>query len=403
MEPALHELTSPMSTVRVKAPHVEEESNAPEPLAAEEPPKADAAVEQPKAGIAPKVTKPTAAELAAAKETIKSQHPGVDFESTPEMAKILHQLANKEAYIRALKAGKSSEEVPSEDAYQGEPTKLEELQRELYGTAELEAETVAPAADQPAPATNQPYRFNDIGDKWKGPEEATKEWNDAWAEGNTQKVIEIENAMYARRFQAHLLSQPVQDYIKQFSASITREEINKALGDVLPEIRSSITARQIEQDRQYSMSRLKKTEIGPEIDSMLTIAGDEQLSFDGDTFPDTPFNRIIIANPAILQIEGKGKTEADKRRDAMQKQLLTAHAIYKSQNKPQPGIDPAQAQALMAAGKTMGQREVQEQARQTINAGSGSTGLHSGTVEPSYASQLRSAPGELPLSALFEK
>lgn len=402
MEPALHDLTRPSSSVHYRDQHPEPaESNAPEPEA-DEPIAAIPATEQPLKTPAPaKATKPSAERLSAARELIKSQHPGVSFD-TPEMAKILNQLANKEAYIGAIKSGEIAKETPYEEAAQSAPTKLEELQRELYGVDEPEPVTAVPAADQPLPAANQPFKFNDIGDKWKGPQEAFEEWNAAWAEGNLAKVAEIDNAKAARQFQANF--HHYMPMIEQLATRIADARITNSLGDVLPEIRNSHSQRQFSEDKEYSIKRIKGTEIGPEVDAMLSKSADGELEFGGQTFEDTPFNRIAIENPWILEIEGKGKNVREKTRDAIQKQLLAAHSIYKTKNQPQPGIDPAKTQQILDAGKTMAARESADLARQGLNAGNGSTGLHSGTPESSYTSQLSAiGPGELPLSSLKRK
>ena len=59
MEPALHELNAPLSSVKFKAPHVEAESNIPEPSAETPTSTETAPVQTVKTDSVPKTTKPT--------------------------------------------------------------------------------------------------------------------------------------------------------------------------------------------------------------------------------------------------------------------------------------------------------------------------------------------------------
>jgi len=223
----------------------------------------------------------------------------------------------------------------------------------------------APAPRQPQPfSPSGPIRLGDVGDTWNTPADAAKDLYEAFADQNTAKAAQIQEAWFSRQMMGtmpHLMQyveEMVQGHINQF-----RE---KEFGEVRQTVEQTKQARM--RDRAYDAAiadLTAKPALKQLWDEMNKATG--EFEFNGQAWPDKPLNRILAEHPGILKIRiDDPDPEVAARRTAIE-QYREAMRIYVKGRAS--ALTPKTAQALVSAGTAQAQREAgKEAARQKLNA-----------------------------------
>lgn len=264
------------------------------------------------------------------------------------------RISDKDAYIGTLSQA---------DAWLTDFEKsLKEGQPDTAAQAKKEE---APAPRQPLPfSPSGPIRLGDVGDAWVSPADAAKDLYDAFADQNTAKAAQIQEAWFSRQMMGtmpHLLQfvqGMVQDHINQF-----RE---KEFGEVRQTVEQAKQARM--RDRAYDQAvadLTAKPALKQLWDEMNKVSG--EFEFNGQAWPDKPLNRILAEHPGILKIRVDDKDpEIAARRTAIE-QYREAMRIFAKQKAAT--LTPKKAEALVTAGTEQAKREAgKERARQKLNA-----------------------------------
>lgn len=351
----------------------------PDPKTAEEKPAAEPGAEAP--------TGPQSIEQILA--DLKAQHP-----ETPDV--VLKRLADKEYFIQELKA-KQSEQSKQITELLARVTKKEEAPRQTL--TELERQAMGLPADgapvaQPVPApvpapvpvpVPQPAPAAEpLPEYLRSPEAAYAEFANAVANGEFQRASQIEEQIFGIRM-AQMAPQ-----IQQMIQAEAQKIVEQSVGDVLPVVRQSVEAQQRENDREAAISELERSgETG--IRDLFKPQGEADIEVGGQRFTDNLANRIVAENPWIRNIEVphadprtaqrltlisryRAISQIAKLRQASQPAAAQPAAAPSAQvadaaAAPASGIAPAQAQALVQAGREQAQREEQDRIRAAMNGG----------------------------------
>lgn len=324
---------------------------------------------------------------------------GVD-PNDPDQRRHLKRLADKEFFIRSLQTKleelKGQLQTGSEKGKPGAREEVEHLtafERTLLapegtGEAGAQGEAGQPAATKPGAAS--PKGIGDIGDSWTSPRDACKAEADAWAEGDFDKVHDVQTAVFFRRFLG--IGVPA---IEKIIAAKLQEFGLRELGDV----RSAVRERKQAGNREFAIAELGKVaEFKAVIPMLFEATEGPPVAFDGKNFPNNPLNRILAEHPEIMDIRAEDADPDTAERLTYIKQYRAAARILKRQ---QGAIEPGKAKELVEAGAKMHQREQEDRARQGINAGPGATGL-GGKSAQSYVEGLNKLPGEVSFSELLK-
>lgn len=294
----------------------------------------------------------------------------------PNFSGILKQLADKDLYIEQLKAGK-----PPEAPAQPTADYLTEYEKELFKeqdpSAEQPQQTATPPVQPGQTAAPAPIPLGDIGDTWKGPDDAYAALNQAWAaEGgpDLKRVNDIEVAMFTRRA-LEVVPQILQRMPQQIAQRIVQQALGQNFMETLPEIQETFRSHRTQQDAEFAVAELKKNQNYSDLDKLYEKEGDGEIEVFGQTVPNTPLNRIIKANPWITEIQPRGDVK-DPRAAARlghMNRLRAVHQIFRAEQQAKNAIDPKQAQVLVDAGRKVQERTNGERTRQALNAGSGAT------------------------------
>lgn len=311
----------------------------------------------------------------------------------------LKRLADKELFIQKLQAEKSvsTTQAPKTEG-DGLLTEFEKSLRQQESAADKPAgeagettETKTAAAPGPAADT---FRYGDIGDEWKGPEDSLKALNQAWAEENFDKVQQIEMARLRRNLDTEFAPAIIKAVQKMLDDRLQAFE-KQNLGDVLPEVRRGVEERRNAESRDFAIAELRKAGAS-DIDKLFDVEDGNPIQFDGKQFPNTPLNRIIAKFPQILQLRVQNADPATAARMTFIERYRMAYQLYKSQ-----GIPAETAKQLVEAGAKSKERQEADRTRHTLNAGPGATSLGGEKGNRSYVSELNNMPGEIPFASLL--
>jgi len=350
---------------------------------------------------APEETAPPAGELPTVEQLIAEfaqEHPDLDPQN-PNHQKVLKRLADKELFIRKQQAkilGEARNGAPKETA----PEELTAFERALQADAsktDKPAEKAPETApDKPAAAQPERMKFGDIGDSWQSPKDAYAALGEAYQANDIDKAKEIEDAMFARRYfeMAQRTMPSLQSLIERI--------VEQRYGTTLRPVQEQLEDDRIAQLRGEVVGELKATKGNEDIEDLLTPDDKEPvLEYEGMQFPNNAINRAFAAHPELLEIRATHKDPAVADRLTLTKQFRAA-ASYARLEGNRNNLDPAKAQQLVDAGKTLAQKAEQDRVRQGLNAGNGATGLGSNAAPTSFVKGL-SPSGEISFSSLFQK
>lgn len=316
----------------------------------------------------------------------------------PSQRAFAEKLAAREQKIRDLQAQQSGQGEPEEYA-------LTEFEKEALGAEEQPQSTAA--AEQAAPAGQQnnagPVRYGDIGDSWKGPDDAYNAEAQAWSD--IQKDVEAGKPPDMRRLHDIKLAQFVRmadsiliPHLGQRIPVIVQQGVEKLLqerlGNIMPKLEESLAERQFAAAKEASLTDLEKVKGFEKVRDLYKV-GEGKVKFrDPATgqeaeFPNTPLNRIIAKNPDILNIQVPHKDPAIAQRLTTTARLRAAMRYHNAQR-----IAPAAAKNIMAAGAQAARKTAADRTRQGLNAGSGAPTSNGGTKPAGLIDDLQNIPGQ---------
>jgi hypothetical protein len=381
-------------------------AEAPPAPAAEQPP-APGETTPPKELPAAETKSP--AEQAEREQIIQeaAQQWGVD-PNDPTHRRALERIADNQVYIRGLKAEIDQLKAAATAGTTQEDAALTEFERQLLSETEGPGEPAASPAAAPTkavvPPATGPAPLLDLARAaggWREPADAYREWSEAWArqdsEGNPSPdmatIDQIEKRQFMLRF--GMIGVPVIE-------RIIAERVQEALGRFKPDLERTIEERREQEAGGFARAELSKKPEGKKVlDDLFAEAKGPSIRFDGRDFANTALNRILIANPELLDIRAPHEDPDIALKLTLIKQYRAAARILRAQQ-AQPGVSPASAKELVAAGARMGAREALDSARHGMNAGAGAGGL-AGRPGGGYIEELSKLPGQVSISTLVER
>lgn len=348
--------------------------------------------------------KPTEADNQAAFDELMEQYAqetGLNKDD-PNQRKTLKRLVDKELFIRQLQASNKSAAEQAKALDKG-PELLTAFEKELAAETTAEAgkgptqageEARPPAAGEKKEA--EPFRYNDAGDDWKSPEDSLHALNEAWAENDLKQVHEIEMARLRRNFDSGIAPQFLR-FIEKMVESRLNGLMERDLGDIVPEVRRSVSDRRAAESREFAIDELRKAGAA-DIEKLFENEDGPPIEYEGQQFPNTPLNRILAKHPEILRIMETNPDPAKAERKTFIARYKLAYRIFKS---GAAGVSAETAKKLVEAGRESAERDSNDRARQSINAGSGASGHGDKSGAKSYVSELNNLPGEVPFTSLL--
>lgn len=321
----------------------------------------------------------------------------------PGQRKTLNRLANKELFIRKLQADLDAQKKQPEPAKPAdEPELMTAFEKEL---AAEQPDAAAPG--EPPPTGTEPDAaaakpaetakgYGDIGDTWKTAEESLAALNEAWAANDLRKAHDIEVARLRRNFDQAVAPQLLAFIDKMVNARL-QEFSKKEFGDVLPVVRKSVGEQRMAESREFAVNELRKAGAA-DIDKMFAKEDGPPLHFDGKEWVNSPLNRVLVKHPEILSIVKTHEDPIKAERATFLARYKLAYQLYKQAT---PAVSAEAAKQLVDAGRNVERNKDSDRARQTLNAGSGATGLMEKGSKGSYVNDLNNLPGEVPFSSLF--
>jgi hypothetical protein len=240
------------------------------------------------------------------------------------------------------------------------------------------------------------FQYNDIGKDWKGVDDAYEALVEAWKDvgeakekgkaAKMDRVNEIEAAIFQRRFDG--IAWPV---IAHILPGVVKKVIQSELSSVMPKVQQTAERELLGDAREFALAQLAATQGYEDIESLVTEEDGPPVSFRGDSYPNTPLNRMIRDMPDILDIKAEHRDPEVAARLTFLKRLRAAHKLWK-----QGSLRAGRVKQAMKAGAKLTARREQDRTRQTVNAGGKATGLPSGRKPSSgsYAASLTNINGE---------
>jgi hypothetical protein len=303
-------------------------------------------------------------------------HPNLD-PTDPQQLKILTRMAHQEKFIRELKG----KQQPADN--------LTEFERALFQPPAAQQQ---PQNGQPPQQPQQPqqpgaqesiYGPEDAGVSWKSPKDAYTDLAKAWTNQDLDTVNRIELAIAQRRASALGLLNGEQ------VTQLVQQALQDALGDVLPSVRESVESQRSHENKEFAIAELEKSggQWSGIRDLEKEITG-PPIVVNGQQFPNTRLNQILVENPEILDIRVVNK-------DPNVAEKLTYLARYRAVMRAEARgtVDNKKAGLLLEAGSKMAQRQMGDRVRQGLNSGSGVTGLPNGKKTGSFVESLLNVDG----------
>jgi hypothetical protein len=356
------------------------DANATETEVPEQPSEADAPEQETESAEQPSYSKdPVINDLIINK--FAKDHPELD-PANPAHLKILNRMANQEKYIRELKTKTQPQD------------RLTDFERSVMNPTAASPAPVAqpelPAA--PAPGVGKPYFEGDPGVAWKSPNDAYAQMAQAWTkEGGPdfETLNKVDQGIFHRRAQAfgYLTAEQAQEMVER--------TIQDRLGDVLPHVRETVEMQISQQDKEFALAELSKSEEWADIAQLETVDNAEPLvvvnPFTGkqEQHENTPLNRILADNPEILEISitRNAKGQLLSKRDS---ERLTYMARFRAAGRisKRGQMDEGKASKILEAGAKQAERQNGDRVRQGLNGGRGATGLPNGKKTGSLVHEL---------------
>ena len=311
---------------------------------------------------------------------------------TIDLPKLFKRLADKDSYIAKLKGEQATKppEVKWDDGLAAPGKPEEKLAEEV------------PAKAQPDTKPEDAGAV-DVGVTWKKQADAIAALNDAYADGDYDKVAEVENAMWKRQFTGMALPL-IQQYQQEMRQALDdlRGQIESILPDlkeVLPDLRGTTLRKQNEQDKEFVLGKLKENEEYADlIDPLFEEQDGPKIEFNGKEYQNTPYNRILIDNPYLLKVREEDENPRVAQRKTFYTRMEAALKIFRKEK--EGALGPEKAQELVEAGKQLAERNGKDRVRHGLNAGSGSK-QKGGKAEKDYAQILQDLPGTDSVDEIF--
>jgi hypothetical protein len=271
------------------------------------------------------------------------------------------------------------------------------FERELLGEGQPQSTEkpadVKPAEAKPADGTQPqqaPPKYGDIGDAWKGPEDAWKAEEEAYAAGDYKKLSEVKAAIFKR--QAAPLLNMIGELVEQRLKDFAEKDLAEDLAPIRQQRQMERESEMLAEARSKVIGGLKNLPQFKDIDAMFKAEDGKTITFNGQQFPDTPFNRLIAAHPEILNIDGDHEDPAKRRMQAFSRRYIFAHRLWRNQQKAATAIPAEMAPALVEAGRGLADKDRTDLARSGVNAGA-AAGTGTGGKDSYVANITRKAGG----------
>lgn len=288
-----------------------------------------------------------------------------------DVGKLLKQMADKEKHIRTLKQQGDTAKEPEIDWTEGLNLPKEKAQEKLEEK---------PAEPKPA----EEEAVDDIGKDWKAPVDAVKDENEAFSNGEFEKVAAIRKAAMLRHMSAIVLPhfKALQDRLSQFE---------QKYGDVTRQTQQTLERQYREEDQGFAIESLKKSGMGDAVEALFAPAADgETVEFQGQKFPATWYNRIVAENPELLNIQVQDENPRIAARKTYAARYKAAARMYQAKNQQ----EPKKAMSLVKAGRDLERRQQEtERVRHSLNAGKGAT-TTTGKPRKDYAREVMDATSD---------
>lgn len=301
----------------------------------------------------------------AAKRGVDPSNEGI-YQLLFDLAKVEKRNADKDAHIQQLQS--------SADEWL---TDWEKQQRQARQQPRQPFQQQQPAPVQqpvqPQQGVQAPGTYGDIGDSWRGPEDAfaaeLAAYGDGTAPPDFRKLDEVRQAHF-KRYGDHYIIPKVQRLVEQ---AIQQSFERAGLKQVVNTVQETIAHRQAEQIRVAAMEAVRSNpNIGPVLDTILKPE-DGEVVIDGQRFPNSPLYRFLAENPEIRNYVDGVADSAHTTREQKQQAYIDAYraaARWHIQQQKQ-GLTPEKAKQIHEAGKQQAEREqTRERVRQSVNAGS---------------------------------
>jgi hypothetical protein len=286
--------------------------------------------------------------------------------------------------LKALKDLAITEKrMGDKDTHIAKLQKLTPFEESLQQSPERTGQDQVPAfarGEQARPAGEQ--EWVDPFPHWRQREDALSDFITAINEGFDKKDMRGASRVFQEMFrrEMHPYRDAIQGMIREELSGFEREK----LGDVLPDVRKTVAERAASNNRQFAEKQLRTdAQFSADLDQLRKPLSDKVHEFDGEQYPDTMLNRIVMEKPYILRIRVDHQ-------DPKTAQILThmeqLRAIRREMASQQHS--PAKGKELVRAGAEMAKRESnKERARQGLNGGA-SSGGNSKAANDDYVSEI---------------
>jgi len=295
--------------------------------------------------------------------------------SNEDQRKTAESFLNNQKYTEQLKA-------ELESLKQG-ATKEEqsEAEGELFKQYEEEQTEEAPR-EEPTPQDTQ----TPLWQQWKSPQDAVNATQEAWKSGDPQKIIEVGNAEFQARLSGSL------PLIQRIAQDVAAQMVNERFGDFLPDIEATVHQRRNGQAEQWATETLAKS--NPDFGDIFNADAnaDPVIGVDGNSYPNSPVNRILAENPWIMQItvdkapNGKALNPQDAMKATYLGRYKAVHQIH-----TRGKVTGTRAKEFVKAGAEMQKRSAADKTRKTLNKGTG--GRAEANQQEDYVTQLTGRGG----------
>lgn len=304
---------------------------------------------------------------------------GVDA-NDPKQRKMLEALAtvekrngDKDAHIAKLQKLTPFEESLRQREEQGERGQQSEGQQ--FGKADVPA-----TQDWKDPFPHWHHPMPEIA-RARALEDFTTALTEAVEKKDFTKAGAVFQEMFRREM--HPYRDAIREMIHEGISSFERER----LGDVLPSVRKTAAEHAAAETRQFAEKQLRTdAQFSADLDQLRKPLSDKMHEFEGEQYPDTMLNRIVLEKPHILHIKVNHPDPKTAQILTHMEQLRAIRREMASQK-----ASPAKGKELVKAGAEMARRESgRERARQTLNGGS-SSGGNSNPANNDYVAHIESS------------
>lgn len=250
----------------------------------------------------------------------------------------------------------------------------------------LEAPKEEKPEEAPPPDPKQVAAPEDIGAKWRDEEDAFKDLDAAYAEGDYRKIGTIHNAIFQRQFVG--MAMPLIEHMLAEAS----ERIRGEFGDVVPRVREDVARQQLNGDRDWAIEQIRAADSKNSalLDALFQAKNGEVVEFNGKKWPATPYNQILAENPWMLDINAKDENPRVAQRKTFHARFSAVLSRFREKQAGQ--LKPDKAKELVETGKQIERRRHDDRVRQGLNAGRGASSA-SGKPPRGYVHELNSVPG----------